>query len=950
MRTETITHNSIRASKPVPGRRLPAVSAIIALAAVAGLATVMPGRVSAQTFGDVPRDAFAFSFIETFFASRITSGCGDGNYCPEASVTRAQMAVFLERGIRGSDFSPPPATGNLFLDVGATDFAADFIEQLFLDNITAGCGNSNYCPGATVTRDQMAVFLLRAKYGSGYSPPAAAGIFGDVPVSYWAAGWIEQLAAEGITSGCGGGNYCPNNPVTRAQMAVFMARTFNLPPVPLPPVSITNNLIASTLQVISPDPRIGYPLEVTASVEAVEATENVSVSFVAIDRDREDPRDPFPIGTETIDLVEAGSRAYDFTLDIPSSVEIPGPYFIGAIIDPVNTIAETDEEDNRALTEVTLDPLEFPELPDGKEPVNVFLEKIELDSVVLRLDTTEYEEPALGAQNSDAGGTLTLGAQGAEEPVDVEAFAYLRLTRSDLGGEPPGPGPLFKHTDPDVGSHHVPLYLWNSDEDRYMNAYGVDPVLGNTGVEEWLPIGQIEPQMIEENGDVAISNDVDRRSVHLDIYFPGRLARELEVSVRHLLVFLSDPLEPPPDLSTEEIEALKRFLANLPFSTDPEDPFDEGPALAVLSAAICVEIRPSVSSLVEDRFADDNEICTPVEFDLPPLPPPRPEPIPLPPPDIFEPIYPRPADLVLFNQNYRDNWGGSNFGVGVNFNAFSQVDINGFVAQASGTVPVRLFGVPVNFMDAEGRLQLLPEFAGAPANQTSGLALKLSFAGQQIFNRFEPLPNVTFSGALIPPPVFSQEKKASKTFYPGGVPVTVEGFVRGQIGAIYTLDFQSTTFPVKTSLSLSADTFARLDAGAKALVGIGNFISFGAVGDLVLLRESYKVTTGAELAILHNGFEPNGIVEIEFKPRLNIVNDITGVSGTVFVYAEFPVPSGIKFCGYFKIPCGLRYRNIRENFVLDRFTAYRRMDTLLNETTSIDVVRLADGTVGYYAP
>jgi hypothetical protein len=116
----------------------------------------------------------------------------------------------------------------VFLDVGAGDFAAAWIEQLAADGITAGCGGGNYCPGNQVTRDQMAVFLLRAKYGSGYSPPAPSGDFNDVPANYWAAAWIEQLAAEGITSGCGNGNYCPEAPVTRDQMAVFLVRTFGL--------------------------------------------------------------------------------------------------------------------------------------------------------------------------------------------------------------------------------------------------------------------------------------------------------------------------------------------------------------------------------------------------------------------------------------------------------------------------------------------------------------------------------------------------------------------------------------------------------------------------------------------------------------------------------------------------------------------------------------------------
>lgn len=81
----------------------------------------------------------------------------------------------------------------------------------------------------------MAIFLLRARHGSGYAPPSASGTqFGDVPASYWAADWIEQLAAVGITSGCGNGNYCPDSKVTRAEMAVFLVRTFNLPLVPKP--------------------------------------------------------------------------------------------------------------------------------------------------------------------------------------------------------------------------------------------------------------------------------------------------------------------------------------------------------------------------------------------------------------------------------------------------------------------------------------------------------------------------------------------------------------------------------------------------------------------------------------------------------------------------------------------------------------------------------------------
>ena len=138
------------------------------------------------------------------------------------------MAVFLERGMRGSDYDPGAGVGNIFLDVPAGYWAAGWIEQLFMDGITSGCGSNNYCPGNPTTRDEMAVFLLRAKYGQDYAPPTPVGVFNDVLTSYWAASWIEQLAAEGITSGCGDGNYCPNASVKRDQMAVFLVRTFGL--------------------------------------------------------------------------------------------------------------------------------------------------------------------------------------------------------------------------------------------------------------------------------------------------------------------------------------------------------------------------------------------------------------------------------------------------------------------------------------------------------------------------------------------------------------------------------------------------------------------------------------------------------------------------------------------------------------------------------------------------
>lgn len=185
-------------------------------------------------FEDVPPTYWAWSFIERLYSAGITGGCAMAplQYCPEGTVTRAQMAVFLLRGIHTSAYTPPPTgPGTGFGDVPSDYWAAAWIKQLAAEGITSGCGNGNYCPEHPVTRAQMAVFLLRSEHGASYNPPGVgAGTgFGDVPPDYWAAAWIKQLVTEGITTGCGNGNYCPEQPVTRAQMAVFLVRTFSLP-------------------------------------------------------------------------------------------------------------------------------------------------------------------------------------------------------------------------------------------------------------------------------------------------------------------------------------------------------------------------------------------------------------------------------------------------------------------------------------------------------------------------------------------------------------------------------------------------------------------------------------------------------------------------------------------------------------------------------------------------
>jgi hypothetical protein len=120
-----------------------------------------------------------------------------------------------------------PTTGKEWMEA--------WVDQFYRDGITGGCGVSPliYCPERAVTRAEMAVFVLRAKHGSSYAPPAASHYFSDVPVTgkEWMEPWIDQFYREGVTTGCGVSplRYCPEQSVTRAEMAVFIVRAFSLP-------------------------------------------------------------------------------------------------------------------------------------------------------------------------------------------------------------------------------------------------------------------------------------------------------------------------------------------------------------------------------------------------------------------------------------------------------------------------------------------------------------------------------------------------------------------------------------------------------------------------------------------------------------------------------------------------------------------------------------------------
>jgi hypothetical protein len=195
---------------------------------------VIPGwRV--PRFYDVPPYHWAFEQVEACVDANIVKGYDDGLYHPEYPVTRDQMAVYIARALvspSGDAAIPDPEPPPSFSDVPPTHWAYKHIEYAVSQNVVKGYDDGTYQPSLTVDRGQMAVYVARAMVAPGgdaaIPDPVPPATFPDVPDSYWAYKQVEYCVGQGVVKGYDDGNYHPANPVTRDQMAVYIARAFAL--------------------------------------------------------------------------------------------------------------------------------------------------------------------------------------------------------------------------------------------------------------------------------------------------------------------------------------------------------------------------------------------------------------------------------------------------------------------------------------------------------------------------------------------------------------------------------------------------------------------------------------------------------------------------------------------------------------------------------------------------
>jgi hypothetical protein len=191
------------------------------------LQIIQPPETPEPPYSDVPALHPFANHIALMKTNAITSGCTASAYCPDGTTTRAQMAVFIIRAMLGGDgftFRQTP----YFTDVPATHPFFKWIQKMREFGITSGCGATTYCPDDSVTRGQMAVFIFRALTGNSFAF-SPTPYFTDVPSTNPFFAFIQKMKEWGVTTGCTATEYCVDAPTTRGQMAVFIVRAFFTP-------------------------------------------------------------------------------------------------------------------------------------------------------------------------------------------------------------------------------------------------------------------------------------------------------------------------------------------------------------------------------------------------------------------------------------------------------------------------------------------------------------------------------------------------------------------------------------------------------------------------------------------------------------------------------------------------------------------------------------------------
>jgi serine protease len=156
----------------------------------------------------------------------VASGKTATTFAPSGRMTRAQLASFVARELEAAGATLPPSPPDAFTD-DETSVHELRINQLAAVGVVHGRGGTTFAPNATVTRAEMATFLVRAHDLVAEPLPAGPDRFTDDETSVHEAN-IDKVAAAGLAAGTSDTTFAPASPVLRGQMATFLARLLDL--------------------------------------------------------------------------------------------------------------------------------------------------------------------------------------------------------------------------------------------------------------------------------------------------------------------------------------------------------------------------------------------------------------------------------------------------------------------------------------------------------------------------------------------------------------------------------------------------------------------------------------------------------------------------------------------------------------------------------------------------
>lgn len=258
---------------------------------------------------------------------------------------------------------------------------------------------------------------------------------------------------------------------------------------------------------------------------------------------------------------------------------------------------------------------------------------------------------------------------------------------------------------------------------------------------------------------------------------------------------------------------------------------------------------------------------------------------------------------------FKKNWSNKFIGTRINFHAGSYLDSRGAVAEAKGSVGMRLFKKNIPFFDAECYGQLAPH---EPSETQFHIDVKLF--DQVVYTRASKDPNYTYTDT---PFKKVQTIERQSVVFCGPVPIVFKAGAQGTLG--YKLQFDMDSGNMVLTGTPYADLTARASATVNLVVAKG-----GVKGTMQVIREDFETRLSfGQVRLLNNG------QDISAALNLKVTNTLTGPNGRIWLFCDYP---GVKFCKTFlgRIPCGVK--NHHKERTLVRFSTFEKVDVLLNET------------------